>query len=267
MKSVSRKDGYILYQKFFADLVKQESLVVVWQIDGQGHREIFDCVLSSFKFDAGTLHLTLAASGKACHFNELPVYCYSQDFGVIFKTESFGKSSHGPSLRVPEKICYLETPDVHLIKGATAVDLSSAPWRTKRLAKGEKTERDRDIFEAQLLYTLDEEDKLFADAREAPRARPTTTKIISCQLAGQPQTRGNFVLFDLSRGGLGFKIPEAGVFTKGGYLEITALEGQELDNPLLGEIMSVRDLAPEEIGWKVGVKFVDEVPRGDGPET
>jgi hypothetical protein len=71
----------------------------------------------------------------------------------------------------------------------------------------------------------------------------------------------NFLLFDLSRGGLGFKIVVEGLFVRGQFVEITALEAQVLDQPLIGEVMSVRDLAPEDVGWKVGIRFVDEVPK------
>ena len=50
-------------------------------------------------------------------------------------------------------------------------------------------------------------------------------------------------------------------FKKGQHVEVTAMEGQDLDEPFIGEVMSVRSLAPEDVGWKVGIKFVDEVPR------
>jgi hypothetical protein len=257
MKNVNPKDGYQVYQKFFTDLVRQIAPVVLWQIQ-DGKRQIHPSVVSSFKFEAGVVNV-MEQKGEGFKFKAGPVFCYSSSAGVIFKTDSIAANEASLSLKMPQSIYFLEEPDIHVIKGGSGVDLSDAPWRVKRV--GGKSSRDEAIFEEQLQsITLSEEDKLFADKREAPRARPKIDKIITCHLAQNPETSQNFKLFDLSRGGLGFLVLIDGVFKKGQHVEVTQLEGQTLDEPLIGEIMSVRSLAPEEAGWKVGIRFVDEVP-------
>lgn len=259
MKNINSKDGYLVYQKFFTDMVRRESNIVVWQLSLEGTRLIYDSVMSSFKIEAGVVNFN-QTKGEAYKFKSGPIFCYSSEAGVIFKSDSIAASEASLSIKLPQQITFLEDPDIHVIKTGCGVDLSQAPWRVKR--QGEKSQRDSAIFEAQLAsISLSEEDKLFADKREAPRARPKIDKHISCQRAGEAETNGNYKLFDLSRGGLGFQVFIEDAYNKGDFVEVTAIDSQQLDAPLIGEVMSVRNLAPEEAGFKVGVKFVDEVPK------
>lgn len=255
MKNITPQDGYIVFQKFFSDLVKRETTLVVWQLSPAGERTVYNCVLSSFKYDLGVLNF-LDHSGKGFRLTSTDVYCFSKSEAVIFKTRLDGQT-----VKMPELLCFLEEPDIKVIKASSGIDLTDGFLRGK-LTRSQKSQRDQELFDEQLAQlTTSQEDKLYADQREAPRIRPKKDKIITCQRAGEPDMSQNFLLFDLSRGGLGFKIIEDGLFQRGQFVEITALEGQVLDQPLIGEVMSVRDLAPEDVGWKVGVKFVDEVPK------
>ncbi len=260
MKNVTPQDGYIVFQKFFADLVKQEMPVVLWQVSADGSRDIHNCILTSYKYDAGILNFT-DRTGAEVHLSEGDIFCYAKREGVIFKTRSLGKTDRELSLHMPGTLCFLEEPEIKVIKSSLGIDLTDGYMRGK-ITPTQKSERDQALFDDQLAkITTTQEDKIFADKREAPRLRPKEDKIITCQRAGEPDMSQNFLLFDLSRGGLGFKIVEDGLFMRGQFIEITALEGQVLDQALIGEVMSVRDLAPEDVGWKVGIRFVDEVPK------
>ena len=255
MKNVTPQDGYIVFQKFFTDLVKRETVVVVWQVSADGTRHVENCVLTSYKYDAGILNF-LTHEGHGLELQEADVYCYAKSEAVIFKTQPRGQALHMPGV-----LCFLEGPDIQVIKASLGIDLSDGYMRGK-ITPTQKSQRDQALFDDQLAkITTTQEDKIFADKREAPRLRPKEDKIITCQRAGEPDMSQNFLLFDLSRGGLGFKIVVDGLFKRGQFVEITALEGQVLDQPLIGEVMSVRDLAPEDVGWKVGIRFVDEVPK------
>jgi len=257
MKNVTPQDGYIVFQKFFADLVKQEVPVVLWQLLPDGSRDIHNCILTSYKYEAGILNFS-DQTGMAVHLNDGEIFCYAKREAVIFKTRSRGKNDRELSLHMPGSLCFLEEPDLKIIKTTLGIDLRDGYMRGKL----QKSQRDQDLFDDQLAkITTTQEDKIFADKREAPRLRPKEDKIITCQRAGEPEMSQNFLLFDLSRGGLGFKIVVDGLFQRGQFVEITALEGQVLDQALFGEVMSVRDLAPEDVGWKVGIRFVDEVPK------
>ena len=255
MKNVTPQDGYIVFQKFFTDLVKRETVVVVWQISADGTRQVRNCVLTSYKYEAGILNF-LDQEGQGLEWEESAVYCYAKSEAVIFKTRPRGQALHMPGV-----LCFLEGPDIQVVKASLGIDLTDGYMRGK-ITPTQKSQRDQALFDEQLAkITTTQEDKIFADKREAPRLRPKADKLITCQRAGEPDMSQNFLLFDLSRGGLGFKIVVDGLFKRGQFVEITALEGQVLDQPLIGEVMSVRDLAPEDAGWKVGIRFVDEVPK------
>lgn len=63
-----------------------------------------------------------------------------------------------------------------------------------------------------------------------------------------------FNLYDISSGGMGFKINDPGEFIKGMKVKIVNINGKELDKSMYGEVMSVREM-PDEMCFKVGVKF------------
>jgi hypothetical protein len=62
-------------------------------------------------------------------------------------------------------------------------------------------------------------------------------------------------LFDLSRGGMGFIIHDDGIFSKGEEIRIVGFNDFDLDDPLVGMIMSIRPIDGAQSEFKVGVKF------------
>lgn len=260
MKNVTAREGSKVFQKFFADLIKFQAPLFVWQLSSDGQRIIQSSHIKEVVTDEGFFQISSLKDEDYQFSSGHLVYCYSEKSGTIFKSRALALSGDLAQLKLPEELLFLDESDIIRIKGAVGIDLSNAPWKVKRIGR---SQRDEAIFNEQLdSISLSEEEKLFADKREAPRAKPKVDKIVTCQLAQQPQTSQNFKLFDLSRGGLGLLILIEDTFKKGQHVEITAMEGQDLDEPFIGEVMSVRSLAPEDVGWKVGIKFVDEVPRG-----
>ncbi len=156
------------------------------------------------------------------------------------------------------------------IRGSTGQDLSSY-HTTKRLntireeigpdimrvkSMSERSNRDQELLNSEFGLSVDEEDKLFADKREAPRARPKNDKWVKvARLAGEGPVV--YKLFDLSQGGMGFVGSNDVDFIKGAEIHIMGFNNFDLDDPLIGKVMSIRPMDGTENEFKIGVKFSD----------
>jgi hypothetical protein len=172
-------------------------------------------------------------------------------------------------ISVPNEIKLLEESEVLVVKGSTGRDMSDV-WKVKRLSDtpdtipsdvlrvksmAERSARDQELLNQEFTpVDLDEEDKLFADKRESPRARPKAEKQVKvAKLKGSgPAT---YKLFDLSRGGMGFIINDDFTFSRGEDIHIVGFNDFDLDDPLVGTIMSIRPIDGAQSEFKVGVKF------------
>lgn len=258
MKNVTAEEGFLVFQKFFTDLLRLEAEVVVWQVSTvDGKRTIHRSVLTSFKYDQGRLHLQ-NKEGTEFDFKDDVLFCWAEKDGVIFKTHQLEKAGSGISLKLPEKLCFLEGPELTVIRGATALKTDVGAWKVKRLSE-ERSGHDQDLLEKGLeAMTPDDEEKLFAGKREAPRVRAKGERRIKVCVEGDQDTALEHVLYDLSRGGLAFVVEVEDHFKKGDTIHVLEIEKAPLDSPLVGEVMSVRSLDGDE-GFKVGVKFVEEI--------
>jgi c-di-GMP-binding flagellar brake protein YcgR len=126
--------------------------------------------------------------------------------------------------------------------------------RVKSMAQ--RSVRDQELLNLEMGLTLDEEDKLFAAQRESPRARPKDDKWVKV-LRSQGQSPLVYKLFDLSRGGLGFVSAVESEFTKGSLIYIVGFNDYDLDDPLIGTIMSIRSMDGNLGEFKVGIKFTE----------
>jgi hypothetical protein len=119
----------------------------------------------------------------------------------------------------------------------------------------ERTARDQEFLNSEFdAVSLDEEDKLFAEKREAPRARFKDDKFVKVQTL-ESNILQILKLFDLSRGGMGFITLEPQLFPKGTKILIVGFEGFNLDDPLIAEVMSQRAVDELQIEFKIGCKF------------
>jgi uncharacterized protein (DUF736 family) len=269
MKVIKSDSGFLAFQKLFKQIQMNNCPIVVWQLVPEtGERYISESRLNSFHLDTGLLHLEAPQDNKI--IPQLPVFCYSEDGRFIFKTEIQLIKSNVFSLLVPSEIKLLEEPDVIVIHGSIGIDIS-ANWKTKRLhgqsgnqddfmrvkSMSERSVRDQEFLNNEFeSVSLDEEEKLFADKRESPRARPKIDKWVKVLVQGSTEAK-MVRLFDLSRGGIGFVTYEAESFPKGNELQVIGFEEFDLDDPLVGKIMSHRAIDEAQIEFKIGVKFND----------
>ena len=120
----------------------------------------------------------------------------------------------------------------------------------------QRSVRDQELLNHEFNMSLDEEDKIFAGLRESPRARAKENKWVRVSLDDSAEF-GVFKLYDLSRGGLGFICSKESKFKKGLRIKIIGFNDFDLDDPILGEVMSSRAVDESQIEFKVGVKFYD----------
>ncbi len=101
-----------------------------------------------------------------------------------------------------------------------------------------------------------DEDKVFAMQRAAPRARPKKEKKVTLKLLDSSDKVLIYSLFDLSTGGMAFKISGKEMFQKNDKLLVTAIDGKDLDKPMIGIIRNIIEDGLHS--FRVGVQFIDE---------
>ena len=268
MRVIKSDSGFLAYQKIFSYVQTNNSVMVVWQVMPEtGERAISESRLNSFHMESGLMHLEMPVGSII--ISDLPIYCYSEEGQFIFKTVIRDIKTSVFSIGVPPEIKMLEEPDVIVISGKIGVDLSTT-WRTKRIHIEEKPEknymvvksmrerssRDQEFLSNQFTPTLDEEDKIYADKRETPRARPKIDKYV--KIKSEDSEEIHFLkLFDLSQGGIGFITMETHFFPKGSTIRVVGFEEFNLDDALLAKVMSHRAVDNTEIEFKIGCKFAD----------
>lgn len=266
MKVIKSDSGFLVYQKIFKHVHSNQNHLVVWQVTESGQRHITQSKLNSFNLESGQLHLE---RGTELSLSETdPVFCYCEDEQFIFKANILTLKNGVMSVGIPQEIKVLEETDVKVIQGQLGIDLA-APWKTKRLnlddnsgpdymkvkSMAERSSRDQEFLNNEFeSVSLDEEEKMFADKRESPRARPKIDKWVKIKTTLSDEI--HFLkLFDLSRGGIGFLTMDVQVFPKGTIVHVVGFEDFDLDDPLVGTIMSQRPIDETQIEFKIGVKF------------
>ena len=142
-----------------------------------------------------------------------------------------------------------------MISGGPNVDnLGSSNIAVKNMLQ--RSSRDQELLNNHEWHmpSVDEEDLMFVDKRESPRARPKSEKWVKIRKAGE-QEINLFKLFDLSRGGMSFIAIGETDYPKDCEINVTGFETFDLDDPLVGKVMSLRPMDETLIEFKVGVKF------------
>lgn len=269
MKVIKSDSGFLAYQKVFKKIQSNFSEILLWQVSVEtGERNILDTHLTSFYLEAGTLHFKKHLDVEL-NLN-LPIYCYCSDVPMIFKSRIQNAKDSSLVLNMPDEIQMLEEEEVHQFSAKLGVSISSH-WVTSKAQireeiqtktitlkhMHERSQRDRDFLSNEFgIVSVDEEDRLFADKRESPRSRPKADKWVKVQVVG---TEGvNFFrLFDLSRGGMSFLVTNPDEFQKGRTVHILGFEEFDLDDPIVGEIMSQRSVDSNQVEFKIGLKFTE----------
>jgi PilZ domain len=265
MRVIKSDSGFLAFQKLFKSIQSNSSPVTVWQLTPSGERKISLSRLNSFHLESALIHFEMPTDMQI----ELgvPLYVYSEDAQFIFKTEIKDVKAMVFTALFPSEIKLLEEPDVTIVHGKTGVDLSGV-WKTKRLqieqdrksdvmvvkSMRERSERDQEFLNNEFNPTLDEEDKMFADKRETPRARPKKDKFVKIKTLMSDEIN-TYKLFDLSQGGIAFITMEPSLYPKGDLIQIMGFEEFNLDDPLIARIMSHRNVDDTQIDFKIGCKF------------
>ncbi len=257
----SDSSGIYAYQKYFKHVQANGLSLVLWQIPPGGKRQVFQSKLNSFHFESNLLHFELPAGASISP--ELELYVYSDYGPFIFKTSVSGVRESVVSAGIPGEIKILDdsesTQDENFggkLGGKTsrpADRIDQGFMRVKSMV--ERTARDQEFLNAEFdSVSLDDEDKLFAEKRESPRARFKEDKFVKVQTL-ESETLQILKLFDLSRGGMGFITLEPQLFPKDSKILIVGFEGFNLDDPLIAEVKSHRPVDELQIEFKIGCKF------------
>jgi hypothetical protein len=262
----SDTSGVYVYQKIFKYIYTNNYKVVIWQIyPTTNTRVVSESRLNAFYPEKGLLHFELTQSKEID--TDLPIYCYSEEGQLIFKSQIKEMKTNVCSVLIPSEIKLLDEADVKVMSGHVGRDLSTL-WYAKRFkeeliindifkvkAMSERSSRDQDFLNKEFdELSLDEEDKLFADKRESPRARPKIEKWVRLKTMTSDEVH-ILKLFDLSRGGIGFVTMDLATFPKNSKIMVVGFEEFDLDDPLIAQVMSHRPIDELEIEFKVGCKF------------
>lgn len=246
------------YQKIFSNLLEKNCILVLWQLLDEGKRDVFHSQLFSFNKKLELLNFRPVG----VKFNpDLPVYCYVGFGNFIFKTSIHSIDAYGLTIKLPKELKALEDSEAKNIRSeinrdAPAFFKGSEYKPVKTMA--ERTPRDQDLLNLEFdSMSLEEEDKLFASRRSSPRARPKNEKWVKVQV-GEEEEIHRLKLYDLSRGGMSFVTQDNDIFSRGSAVFVVGFEEFDLDDPLVGQVMSLRPMSDvDEFEWKVGVKFSD----------
>ena len=271
MRIIKSTTGFLFYEKIFKQLMAHQSDLVVWQLSPEnGERMISHSRLNAFHMESGRLFFEVDRKNPVKE--NLPLYCYAEDGLVIFKSEIQDISGSNISVSLPDEMKVLEDPEVIHIKGAIGEDLAK-PWNTKRIdtspinkygnthdvmrvkSMAQRSSKDQTFLKSEFGLTVDEEDKLYADQRSAPRARPKDDKWVRVVKSLDETTGLPYKLFDLSQGGMGFIAFDEAEFPKGSDIHVVGFNDFALDDPLFGKIMSIRPIDGAISEFKIGGKF------------
>ena len=269
MNIIKLESGFERYRSVFHRLIAESVLLVAWQLDPEtGKRHIAESTVTEFRPESDNLNFLFISEETLVP--SWPVYFYVENDELIFKCSIKEVNPLYVSMTLPLEIHMLEEAEVKAIRTQPSL---STYWGSKRLKGGgpnvdhlgsshvtaksmsQRSDRDRDFLNQEWnMPSVDEEDLMFADRRESPRARPKTDKWVKIRKAGE---RGvsMYKLFDLSQGGMSFIAIGETDFPKGTEINVTGFETFDLDDPLVGKVMSLRPIDETQIEFKVGVKF------------
>ncbi len=259
MRVIKSDSGFQFFEKMFNYLLKSASPLVMWQISpASGERQITNSYLSAF--NPSTKKMVFHLSAGESVIKNLPLYCYAKSGPIIFKVdvqEIFGADI---GVTFPKELKLLEDDDNFNVKDLSkknpGTEIHEASTERKVIPLSQRSNHDQRILSEDFEVNLDEEDRIYADKRESPRARPRSKKRVK---VAKFKSSGPVIykLIDLSRGGIGLISKQEDEFIKGEEVHIVGFDNADLDDPLVGEIMSVRPIEGPLLQFKVGVQFRD----------
>lgn len=92
--------------------------------------------------------------------------------------------------------------------------------------------------------------------REVPRKQAKGKQTIRALRKGEQHPKV-YNLYDISAGGLAIKWDDPGFFKKEDILTIISINDSQLEQPLTGKVVSIREMTNENT-FKIGVKFIQK---------
>ncbi|WP_127714534.1 PilZ domain-containing protein [Halobacteriovorax sp. HLS] len=105
-----------------------------------------------------------------------------------------------------------------------------------------------------------ENEEQFKHLRGAPRVQPQGDQFVSLVRVLPDNSYSKleiFSLYDISQGGMGFKVEDPSEFDIGEVVEVKNINEKEVPKLMIGEVVSIRQQESERSEFKVGVKFRD----------
>lgn len=251
MRKISALDNLSKLQDYFNKLGEHKFSLLLWQMDkDQSRRKVIRAEVSAHEEDTRKLRLV---GQDTFNFKDPMVYVYIEAFQSIFKAEALEQDNTNIALNYPLEMRFLEPEFRNLIQNAFQKIDPTLVSGTIDVAY----QTDADIFQAELdeFLSPDDEDRMFADKRSTPRARPKKTKMVTASVEGSDDIK-IYELFDLSQGGMSFLCLEENFFEKSNTVLIHAFDEKSFESPMVAEVMSIRPADELGVQFKVGLKFV-----------
>lgn len=210
---------------FFRVLHKSKERLWLWQsrLNEEGQRPVHFCLVRKLDVLKKSIELTpLTDEGFTFGSKDLELFLYSRKRNIAFKFIPRELEGHYIMLALPTKLNFLSE------------DLAA---------------------KISLVETENEEEHMHR--RQQPRKAAGEKQTVTLKKETDKGQAKQYSLYDISAGGLALKSPDPGLFSKGEKLVATKINDQELPNPVICQVVSVRHIIDDDL-FKVGVQFIKD---------
>lgn len=212
------------------------------------------------------------------------IFCFNEDLKYFFKLDQIQMQSNTLEVKIPENIKILsekenlamsealyeifkkaqdssnyisENTEDHMTYLGPRENIDLGVMKIKgAVGSKNRNENDQAMFDEIIgSAALSEEDKLFADKRDAPRARPTQGKVVFIKTSTDEDS---FDLYDLSMGGMSVITSKVASFSEQEEVCVLGFDDKRFEEPLKAIVRSVRDIEDLLGQYKVGLQFLEE---------
>lgn len=247
MEVIKWGSGHKRYHRVFKDLKSSQSSLIVWQHIGT-ERFISKTKMKSYELKEA--HMELLLLDDVPLKADQPLYGYIEKDLVIFKTTILHIQNGAMAASMPFEVKLLEDGEIERLRDMLGLGPEEPYMPPQSL-------RDKNYLDQEYkLMSLEEESEFFADKRQSPRRRSTVERAVKVAKTVTMESK-NYAFYDLSRGGLSFLTPYEHEFRKGMEVHVLGFEDFDLDDPLIGTVVSHRPVDETRMIYKVGIKFSD----------
>lgn len=245
-----------LMEQFFVTEMHDVSDTTIWYLDENGERNVFEGFIQSVDLSNDSITYFVPDLDRLidCDF----IYFNMPDKNIIYKSARLSLVNKLLTTNFPQEVKFLDQP--FWVDKMDREMLRTMPVDQLKTKLVGRTQTELKDLESQIsLDKLDEEDKVFADLREAPRARPKVDKMVTIERDTDfGVISETYVLYDLSKGGMGFLVYDQKEFSVGENIRVVSFDAQSVGESMVGIVRAVRDADDLGVQYKVGVQFIDE---------